>query len=192
MLFGSIAVTTKLGINSDKIKAGIAEVVIPDRFEIVENSLEIPVVIDYANTPESLESVLKAARTYTTGRITVVFGCEGERNEDLREQMGKVAGKFADRVVITTFNPRFEDPKKIAEEVLKGVKKVEGKANIILDRKKAIIFPLEKAQKRDMIIITGLGHNNFMEVLDQKIVINEKEIVQKYFENIKTNKEETW
>ena len=150
------------------------------RFEIIENDMRIPVVTDFASVPESFETVLKAAKLYSTGRVVAVFGAEGEKNQEQREKLGQVAGKLADISIITTFNPRNENVNDISNEVLKGVRKVKGKGIIIEDRKEAIEFALKKAQKRDMIVLLGLGHNKFMELKGKKIPFNEKEIVKEY------------
>lgn len=179
----AIAVTNKIGIKAEVIREGIKEVVVPGRFEVVENERDIPVIIDFAGVPESLESILKAARLYTTGRVVSVFGCEGEKNIELRKEMGKVSGKNADMTVVTTFNPRGEKPEEIAKEVIKGIREVNGKAVTIIDRKEAIEFALSKAQKRDMIIITGLGHNKEMEIAGEKVPFDERKIIKEYLKN---------
>ena len=180
---GSIAVVNLLGVKENSIKEGIKNVVVPGRFEIIENDAEIPVVLDFATVPESLESLLKSARLYVTGRVVSIFGCEGEKNQDKREEMGQVSGKLADITIVTTFNPRNESVDDISKDILTGIRKVNGKGFLIKDRKEAIEFALSKAQKRDMILITGLGHNKFLEINGEKVLFNEKEIIQNYFKN---------
>ena len=97
--------------------------------------------------------------------------------------MGQVSGKLADITIVTTFNPRNESVDEISKDILTGIRKVNGKGFLIKDRKEAIEFALSKAQKRDMILITGLGHNKFLEINGEKVLFNEKEIIQNYFKN---------
>ena len=122
----SICVAKKFQISPEIIKEALLEVRVPGRSEMVDNKLEIPIMIDYAHTPESLENILKAVKIYTRGKVICVFGCGGNRDETKRPIMGEIAGRVADYTFITTDNARGENPEDIAKQIEKGIKKTKG------------------------------------------------------------------
>jgi UDP-N-acetylmuramoyl-L-alanyl-D-glutamate--2,6-diaminopimelate ligase len=137
------------------------------------------VFVDYAHNAMSLKSILKMLREYTEGRIVVVFGCGGNRSKERRYEMGEVAGKYADFAVITTDNPRYEEPKSIIKDILIGIKKTDGQYLVIEDRKEAVRYVIENRKSGDVIVVAGKGHETYQEIrgvryeLDDRMLIKE-------------------
>jgi UDP-N-acetylmuramoyl-L-alanyl-D-glutamate--2,6-diaminopimelate ligase len=156
---GAVAAARALGIEADAIRAGLESVVgVPGRFESVEAGQPFSVIVDYAHTPDSLDNVLRAARELGPGRLTVVFGAGGDRDREKRPLMGQVAAARADRAIVTTDNPRSEDPQAIAEEV------AVGRLEIVVDRRAAIEEALSEAVEGDVVVIAGKGADTEMEI----------------------------
>ena len=122
----AICVATKLGANAEQIKEALLEVRIPGRSELVDNDKGLTIMIDYAHTPESLESILQAVKSYTKGRVICVFGCGGDRDKIKRPLMGEVSGRVATNTIITSDNPRTEEPQDIIKDIEEGIKKTKG------------------------------------------------------------------
>jgi UDP-N-acetylmuramoyl-L-alanyl-D-glutamate--2,6-diaminopimelate ligase len=136
---------------------------VPGRFEPVEEGQPFGVLVDYAHTPDSLENVLRAARDLTEGRLHVVFGAGGDRDRGKRPLMGEVAARLADRVIVTSDNPRSEEPEAIVAEILEGTGPgVESE----VDRRRAITQALESAEAGDVVVIAGKGHEQGQEFED--------------------------
>ena len=174
----AIAVTQKLGANVDNIKEGLLEIVVPGRSELVPNDRGLTIMIDYAHSPESLENILKATKSYAKGKVISVFGCGGNRDNTKRPIMGEISGKLADYTIITSDNPRFEDPESIVKEIEVGIKKTNGKYECIIDRIEAIKRAIKIATKRDVIILAGKGHEPYQEIKGEKHPFDEREIVR--------------
>ena len=151
---------------------------------MVDNKLEIPIMIDYAHTPESLQNILQAAKSYTRGRVISVFGCGGDRDNSKRPIMGEVSGRIADYTILTTDNPRSEEPAKIIQEIEEGMKKTKGKYTVIENRREAIKEAIRMSNKRDIIIIAGKGHEVYQEIKGEKIPFNEREIIKEIIEEL--------
>lgn len=178
------------GIQLKAIKEAIAEIPqIPGRFEFLPLQLPFYVIIDYAHTPGALKNVLLAALDLKKDprneieRIVCVFGCGGDRDKGKRGIMGKIASSLADLCVITTDNPRFEDPEAIINQILRGVEK-EKKPMVITDRKEAITRTIHKAKEGDLILICGKGHEDYQEIKGRRIPFSDKEIVKSCFNNV--------
>ena len=180
----AICVAQKFGVEPEIVKQALLEVRVPGRSEMVDNKLEIPIMIDYAHTPESLQNILQAAKSYTRGRVISVFGCGGDRDNSKRPIMGEVSGRIADYTILTTDNPRSEEPAKIIQEIEEGMKKTKGKYTVIEDRRKAIKEAIKMANKRDIIIIAGKGHELYQEIKGEKIPFNEREIIKEIIEEL--------
>jgi UDP-N-acetylmuramoyl-L-alanyl-D-glutamate--2,6-diaminopimelate ligase len=151
-----------LGLSDEAIATGVEAVRgVPGRFEPVEEGQPFTVVVDYAHTPDSLDNALRTAREVATGRVLCVFGCGGDRDRGKRQLMGEVAARAADVVVITSDNPRGEDPGAIAAAVLEGA---NGAATLELDRRRAIELAVEAAQPGDIVLIAGKGHEQGQEI----------------------------
>ena len=174
----AISLATSLGIDTEKIKEGLENIVVPGRNELVPNKEELAIMIDYAHTAESLENILQATKTYTPGRVICVFGCGGDRDTEKRPRMGEVSGRVADYTIVTTDNPRTEKPEDIISEIEKGISKTKGKYEIVVDRKEAIAKAIKIMNKRDIVIIAGKGHEVYQEINGEKKPFNEREIIK--------------
>jgi UDP-N-acetylmuramoyl-L-alanyl-D-glutamate--2,6-diaminopimelate ligase len=161
------------------IKKGIESVTgIKGRFEVIHvDSRDFDVIIDYAHTPDGLEKVLQAINGFAKGRKIVVFGAGGNRDREKRPIMGEIAAKYADICIVTSDNPRYEDPEKIIEDILAGVRKGKAEYVAITDRKDAIKYALEIAKPKDTILLAGKGHETYIIIKDKVIPFDEKQIV---------------
>lgn len=174
----AISFARSIGINSEKIKEGLENIIVPGRNELVPNKEGLAIMIDYAHTAESLENVLQATKTYTPGRVICVFGCGGDRDREKRPRMGEVAGRVADYTIVTTDNSRTEKPEDIIAEIEVGISKTKGKYEVIVDRKEAIKKAIKMMNKRDLVILAGKGHETTQEINGQKNHFDEREIVK--------------
>src|SRR5690349_14734522 len=157
----AIAAVRRLGVDAEAIRRGLAGADrVPGRFEPVDEGQQFTVLVDYAHTPEALENVLRAAREITAGRLHVVFGAGGDRDRAKRPLMGAAASRLADRVIVTSDNPRSEDPEAIVDEVLGGT---SGDAEREVDRRRAIARAVETAAPGDVVVIAGKGHEQGQE-----------------------------
>ena len=182
----AICVAQKFGIDSETIKTALAEVRVPGRSELVDNKMDLTIMIDYAHSPESLENILKATKSYTRGRVISVFGCGGDRDSGKRPIMGEISGKIADYTIITSDNPRTEDPQKIVDQIEEGIKKTKGKYEVVLDRVEAIECAIKMATKKDIIILAGKGHEPYQEINGVKYPFDERVIVRDIIDKIKS------
>ena len=174
----AISLAINVGINAEKIKEGLDNIVVPGRNELVPNKEDLAIMIDYAHTAESLENILQATKTYTPGRVICVFGCGGDRDTEKRPKMGEVSGRLADYTIVTTDNPRTEEPEKIITEIEAGISKTKGKYEIIVDRKEAIKKAIKMMNKRDIVILAGKGHETYQEINGKKNPFDERIIVK--------------
>jgi UDP-N-acetylmuramoyl-L-alanyl-D-glutamate--2,6-diaminopimelate ligase len=170
---GVAAAARALGIDDAAIRSGIEAVGgVPGRFETVDAGQPFAVIVDYAHTPDSLETVLRAARELGSGRLTVVFGAGGDRDREKRPLMGRVAAALADRAIVTTDNPRTEDPQAIAEQI------ADGTLEIVLDRREAIERALADAQAHDVVVIAGKGADTEMEVAGRFVPFSDVQVAR--------------
>ena len=175
----AICVAKKIGVPSDKVIEALAEIKVPGRSEMIPNKKEVPIMIDYAHSPESLQNILSAVKSYTKGKVITVFGCGGDRDKGKRPIMGEVSGKIADFTFITTDNPRTEEPEEIVKEIEEGIKKTKGKYKVVVDRKEAIKEAINMANKQDIIVLAGKGHEPYQEIngktypFDERIIVKE-------------------
>lgn len=154
---------------------------IPGRFNVLRKN-GITVIIDYAHTPDGLQKVLRTARGITKNNLICVFGCGGNRDKQKRPIMGEIAQRCADLCVITSDNPRFEEPQAIISDILSGAER-EGKAHIgIADRERAIAFALTVASKGDTVLVAGKGAEEYMDVKGVKTPFSDREACEKYLE----------
>ena len=178
----AISVALKYGATVENIKDALLEITVPGRSEMVANDKELAIMIDYAHTAESLQSILQAVKSYTKGNVICVFGCGGDRDSSKRPLMGEAVGKIADLAIITTDNPRTENPMDIINEIEKGIKKTKGKYKVIEDRKEAIKEAIKVASKRDIIVLAGKGHEPYQEINGTKYPFDERIIVKEIME----------
>jgi UDP-N-acetylmuramoyl-L-alanyl-D-glutamate--2,6-diaminopimelate ligase len=170
---GAVAAARAVGIEEDAIRQGLESVTgVPGRFESVEAGQPFSVIVDYAHTPDSLDNVLRAARELGPGRLTVVFGAGGDRDREKRPLMGRVAAARADRAIVTTDNPRNEDPRAIAEEV------AAGQLEIVVDRRAAIEEALSDAGHGDVVVIAGKGADTEMEIAGQFVPFDDRVVAR--------------
>ena len=155
---------------------------------MVENKLEIPIMIDYAHSPESLENILRAVKSYTRGNVISVFGCGGDRDSRKRPIMGEISGKVADYTIITSDNPRTENPQLIVNQIEEGIKKTKGKYEVIIDRIEAIDKAIKMANKNDIIVLAGKGHEPYQEINGVKHSFDERVIVKELIDKITKQK----
>lgn len=174
----AISVCLKLGVSPEVIKEALASITVPGRSELVPNKKELTVMIDFAHTPESLENILRAVKSYTKGKVICVFGCGGDRDPAKRSMMGEIAGRVADFTVITSDNPRTEKPEEIIKQIEEGIKKTKGNYIAICDRKEAIRYALTMATKTDIVVLAGKGHETYIEVNGEKHFFDERQIVK--------------
>jgi len=176
---GALAAAVALGLDPETAAAGLAGASAPPgRMEPIDEGQGFAVLVDYAHTPDSLENVLRAARRVTGGRLIVVFGAGGDRDRDKRPKMGRAAGEIADLAVVTSDNPRSEDPAAIVAEVAAGV---EGAAEleIEVDRRAAIALALGRAREGDTVVIAGKGHEQGQELEGgRKIPFDDREVAR--------------
>ena len=184
----AICVAQKFGISPEVVKEALAQVRVPGRSELVDNKKEIPIMIDYAHSPESLENILQAVKSYTRGKVISVFGCGGDRDSGKRPIMGEISGRIADYTFITSDNPRTEDPQKIVEQIEEGIKKTKGNYKVIVDRKEAIKKAIQMATKRDIVVLAGKGHEPYQEINGVKYPFDERIIVREIIEELEDKK----
>ena len=170
---GAIAAARAIGVGEEAIRAGVESLAgVPGRFESVEAGQLFAVIVDYAHTPDSLANVLEAARGLGDGRLIVVFGAGGDRDREKRPLMGRAAARLADRAIVTTDNPRTEDPAEIAAQV------AEGKLEIVLDRRAAIAAAIADAQPDDVVVIAGKGADTEMELADGSVPFDDRAVAR--------------
>ena len=160
---------------------------VPGRFQLVEAGQPYTVIVDYAHTPDGLENVLHTARSITRGKLWVVFGCGGDRDNKKRPIMGGLALELADKVVVTSDNPRTEDPERIIDEIFTALQNVPTGKEVfrLSDRREAINFALAHAAAEDVILIAGKGHENYQILKDRTIHFDDKEVVLEYWSDKK-------
>ena len=175
---GAFTAAEAIGVGSDFAAAGLARAErVPGRFEPVDEGQGFSVLVDYAHTPDSLENVLRAARRLTAGRLISVFGAGGDRDRDKRPKMGLAGAELSDLTVITSDNPRSEDPEAIVAEVAGGAE--GGEVEIVVDRREAIALALARAEPGDTVVIAGKGHEQGQEFADgRKIPFDDREVAR--------------
>jgi UDP-N-acetylmuramoyl-L-alanyl-D-glutamate--2,6-diaminopimelate ligase len=183
-ILATVAVATALDVPTAAIARGLATLSgVPGRFEVVSGSKdEITVVIDYAHTDDALKNLLETARPLAQRRVITVFGCGGDRDRTKRPLMGAVAARLSDVVVITSDNPRSEDPVRIIEEIKRGIPAVSDRGSAgtiaIVDRREAIQYAIKKAEPGDLVLLAGKGHEQLQEIGRQELPFDEAAIAR--------------
>lgn len=165
------------GGSLELIKEGLENVVVPGRCEIATKNynLGFDVIIDYAHTPDGLENILKTAREFTKGRLISVFGCGGDRDKTKRPIMGNIGSELSDVAIITSDNPRSEEPMSIIQDVIGGIKK--DNYVVVENRREAIKEAMKMAEKDDVIVVAGKGHEDYQILKDRVIHFDEREVI---------------
>ena len=163
------------GIDIEAVKTALETISVPGRMQPVENDFGVNILVDYAHNAAALESVLDTLKEYTEGRIITVFGCGGNRAKTRRFEMGEVSGRMSDHTVITSDNPRNEDPDEIIGDVLEGLKGKDTPYIRITDRREAIHWAVKNAEKDDIIVLAGKGHEDYQIFADKTIHFDDLE-----------------
>ena len=174
-----------LGHSIDEITKSVENITtVKGRAETVEIPRSFRVMIDYAHTPDGLINILNCVREITRGRVITVFGCGGDRDKTKRAEMGEIAGQYSDIAVVTSDNPRTENPLLIINDILCGMEKSKARIAVIENRRQAIEFALGKAKKGDTVLLAGKGHETYQIIGIEKIPFDERKIVKEFFNKI--------
>ena len=181
----AIAVGLSEGMEPVLIQSTLAGVSgVPGRFQVVDHGQEFTVVVDYAHTPDGLENVLRTARALTQGHLIAVFGCGGDRDAGKRPLMGKIAGQFCDLSILTSDNPRSEEPRSIIAQIEAGIRELpDVRYEVIPDRREAIGRALECAQPGDFVVIAGKGHETYQIIGDQVLDFDDYQVAYQLLSN---------
>jgi len=175
-VLGAVAAARILGVEEEAIAAGVEHLAgVPGRFEAVDEGQPFAVLVDYSHTPDALESLLVEARSLASGRLVCVFGCGGDRDRGKRPLMGEIASRLADAVIVTSDNPRSEDPQAVIDEILAGV---PGPVEVEPDRAAAIARALGAADAGDVVVIAGKGHEQGQEFADRTIPFDDRDVAR--------------
>ena len=175
----AISVCRHMDVTADQMNAALKTARVKGRIEMIEVSPDYTLMIDYAHNAMALESLLTTLKEYEPGRLVTVFGCGGNRSRDRRFEMGEVSGRLSDFTVITSDNPRFEEPQAILDDIETGIQRTDGKYIKIIDRKEAIAYAMNNAKKGDVVILAGKGHEDYQEIkgvkhpMDERVLIRE-------------------
>src|SRR5207249_4010763 len=179
-----VAVARLLELPDEAIAAGVEAVDgIPGRFEAVDEGQPFTVVVDYAHKPDALRNVLLTARDLTERRVVCVFGCGGDRDRGKRPEMGLIASELSDVAIVTSDNPRSEDPEAIVAEIVAGA---TAPVEVEVDRRAAIARALEVAQPGDVVVIAGRGHESEQEVAGRRIPFDDREVTRDALRRLRT------
>jgi len=174
----AIALCRHFGVSVEEIKKALNKVQVRGRVELIPVSNQYTLIIDYAHNAMSLKSLLTTLIEYNPKRLICMFGCGGNRSRDRRFEMGEISSNLADFTVVTSDNPRFEEPQDIINDIIVGVKKGKGNYIEIIDRKEAIKYCIENAEIGDVIVLAGKGHENYQEIKGVKYHMDDKELVE--------------
>ncbi len=174
----AIAVARRLGCKDEQIAKALKEAKVKGRIEMVKVSDEFTLMIDYAHNAMALKSLLTTLKDYHPNRLICLFGCGGNRSKLRRFEMGEVSGKYADFTIITSDNPRFEEPLDIMKDIETGMNKTDGKYIMIEDRKEAIRYAIENGEHGDIIVLAGKGHEDYQEIKGVKYPMDERDLIK--------------
>lgn len=183
----AIAVGLVEGVPAEAIIKSLEKVAgVPGRFERVDGGQNFTVIVDYSHTPDSLENCLKTAREFAQGKIITVFGCGGDRDRTKRPLMGEVAGRYSDYCIVTSDNPRSEEPRAIIDEIIPGLARVKGENyyTAITDRKEAIFQAIRRARAGDAVIIAGKGHEDYQIIGTKVLDFDDRLVARQALEEI--------
>ncbi len=178
----AIAICRHFGVEIPAIQKALKHVVVKGRIEMVPVSPRFTLMIDYAHNAMALESLLTTLKEYHPKRLVCLFGCGGNRAKSRRYEMGEVSSKLADLTIVTSDNPRYEEPMDIIEDILTGVKKADGAYVTIPDRKEAIAYSIANAKDGDVIILAGKGHEDYQEIRGVKHPMDERKLIAEILE----------
>ncbi len=172
----AIAAGLAMDVDAELIAAAIRDVQVRGRFESVHEGQDFGVIVDYAHTPDALENVLCAAREFTEGHLICVFGCGGDRDRGKRPEMGRISAEMSDLTVVTSDNPRTEDPESILRDITAGVGRAEHRVEV--DRRKAISLGIGQASAGDLVVIAGKGHEDYQDIGGKKVHFDDRQVAR--------------
>ena len=178
----AIAICSHFTEDVEKIQTALENVKVKGRVEIIPVSKRFTIMIDYAHNAMSLESLLTSLKQYNPKRLVTVFGCGGNRSKERRFEMGEVSSRLSDFTIVTSDNPRFEEPMDIINDILVGVKKANGEYVTVPDRKDAIRYAILNAKDGDVIILAGKGHEDYQEIKGVKHPMDERVLIKEIIE----------
>ena len=174
----AIAVCRHFDVSAEQMNDALQRAKVKGRIEMIEVSPDYTLMIDYAHNAMALESLLTTLKEYEPGRLVTVFGCGGNRSRNRRFEMGEVSGRLSDFTIITSDNPRFEEPQAILDDIETGIKRTDGEYIKIIDRKEAIAYAIDNAKPGDVIILAGKGHEDYQEIKGVKHPMDERVLVK--------------
>ena len=179
------AVCLNQGLDPAQVAAALQTIKgVPGRAELLDTHTPYKVILDYSHSPDALDNILNTVRTFARGRVIVLFGCGGDRDHKKRPIMGEIAGRLADYSILTSDNPRTEDPFDILRAVESGIRKTKGKYTVIENRREAIRHALETAREGDIVVLAGKGHETYQEINGIRHPFDEKVVVQQLLDEI--------
>lgn len=186
-VMATAAVGIAEGIDAAVIRKSVASLKnVPGRFEKIDEGQDFFVIVDYAHTDNALANALKAARSLTRGQVICMFGCGGDRDREKRKLMGAVADELADVLVVTSDNPRTEEPHKIIDDILKGITRTEGeRLHIVPSRREAISLAIKTARKGDIVLLAGKGHEDYQIIGTTRHHFDDREVASEILREIK-------
>jgi len=184
----AIAICRHFGVKEEDIRNALRGAKVKGRIEMVKVSDDFTLMIDYAHNAMALESLLATLREYRPNRLVCLFGCGGNRSKLRRYEMGEVSGRLADFTIITSDNPRFEDPQDIIEDIKTGIGKTNGRYIEICDRREAVRYAITHGQKGDIIVLAGKGHEDYQEIKGVKYPMDERVMIQDILKELDSDK----
>ncbi len=179
------AVGLIMGVKPEIITAALSKVrSVPGRAQVLDTHTPYKVILDYSHSPDALENILTAVRQFARGRVISLFGCGGDRDHLKRPIMGEISGRLADFSILTSDNPRTEDPMDILSSIEEGIKPTGGKYTVIENRREAIRYALQMGREGDTIVLAGKGHETYQEIMGVKRPFDEKEVVAELLEEM--------
>lgn len=178
----AIAVADQMRVPFERITDILADIKVKGRVELIPISDKFTIMIDYAHNAMSLSSILTTLREYKPKRLVCLFGCGGNRSKDRRYEMGEVSGNMADFTIITSDNPRNEEPQAIIDDIKTGISKTNGEYIEIIDRKEAIRYAIMNAEEGDVIVLAGKGHEDYQDICGIKYHMDERDLIREVLE----------
>ena len=180
----AIAVCRHFNVTEENIQKALKQAKVKGRIEMVKVSDDFTLMIDYAHNAMSLESLLTTLKEYKPNRLVCLFGCGGNRSKLRRYEMGEVSGKLADLTIITSDNPRNEEPQEIINDIKVGIGKTDGKYVEIIDRKEAIAYAIHHGQPGDIVVLAGKGHEDYQEIKGVKYPMDERVLIEEVLQEL--------
>jgi UDP-N-acetylmuramoyl-L-alanyl-D-glutamate--2,6-diaminopimelate ligase len=170
------------GVTEEILRSALKDIRVKGRVEMIKVSDDFILMIDYAHNAMALESLLSTLREYHPSRLVCMFGCGGNRARSRRYEMGETSGRMADFTIITSDNPRYEDPEAIMDDIETGIRRTNGRYTRISDRKEAIAYAIHNGKRGDIIVLAGKGHEDYQEINGKKYPMDERVLIREILE----------